>query len=231
MDRRALLTALLVAGAAGLSACSDSPSQAKEPTPAALLATAKQKFDATTGVSLTLTSVAVPKGVNGVSGAKGIGVVNPAPAFKGTVNATVSGITGTVDVIALDKDVYMKLFTPEYHKVDPAVFGAPNPAQLFNKSSGISTLLPATTGLVRGDRAREGNDVLKTVKGKVPGDRIAALFVFGDKSGIFDVTYGLDEKTGQLRKATMTGPFFAGATSTYTLLLTGYGNPATITKP
>jgi lipoprotein LprG len=231
MDRRALLTALLVAGAAGLSACSDSPSQAKEPTPAALLATAKQKFDATTGVSLTLTSVAVPKGVNGVSGAKGIGVVNPAPAFKGTVNATVSGITGTVDVIALDKDVYMKLFTPEYNKVDPAVFGAPNPAQLFNKSSGISTLLPATTGLVRGDRAREGNDVLKTVKGKVPGDRIAALFVFGDKSGIFDVTYGLDEKTGQLRKATMTGPFFAGATSTYTLLLTGYGNPATITKP
>jgi lipoprotein LprG len=231
MDRRALLTALLVAGAVGLSACSDSPSQAKEPTPAVLLATAKQKLDATTGVSFTLASAAVPKGVNGVSAAKGIGVVNPAPAFKGTVNATVSGVTGTVDVIAVDKDVYMKLFTPEYNKVDPAVFGAPNPAQLFNKSSGISTLLPATTGLVRGDRAREGNDVLKTVRGKVPGDRIAALFVFGDKSGVFDVTYGLDEKTGQLRKATMTGPFFPGATSTYTLLLTGYGNPATITKP
>ena len=215
MDRRALLTALLVAGAVGLSACSDSPSQAKEPTPAALLATAKQKLDATTGVSFTLASAAVPKGVNGVSAAKGIGVVNPAPAFKGTVNATVSGVTGTV----------------EYNKVDPAVFGAPNPAQLFNKSSGISTLLPATTALVRGDRAREGNDVLKTVRGKVPGDRIAALFVFGDKSGVFDVTYGLDEKTEQLRKATMTGPFFPGATSTYTLLLTGYGNPATITKP
>jgi lipoprotein LprG len=231
MHRRALLAALLVAGACGLSACSNSPSAAKEPAPAALLAAAKQKFDETTGMSLTLTSAAVPKGINGVSGANGVGVVNPAPAFKGTVNATVSGVTGRVEVIAVDKDVYMKLFTPNYNKVDPALFGAPNPAQLFNKTTGISTLLPATTDLVRGDRAREGNDVLKTVKGRVKGDRIAALFVFGDKAGTFDVTYGLDEQTGQLRKATMTGPFFAGTTSTYTLLLTDYGTSTSIMKP
>jgi lipoprotein LprG len=230
MDRRALLaTAVIVA--TSVTACSGSSSAAKEPTPSALLATAKRVFDETTGVGFSLASQNVPKGVNGVSAAKGVGVVNPSPAFTGTVNATVGGVTGMVEVIALGPDVYMKLFTPDYNKVDPAVFGAPNPAHLFDKGSGIATLLPATTGLLRGERAREGDDILRTVRGKVTGDRIAALFVFGDKNGTFDVTYGVDEKTGQLRKATMTGPFFAGTTSTYTLLLTSYGQQATITKP
>lgn len=247
MDRRALLggalsralclglgrglAAGLAVGALCLAGCSGAASQAREPAPAELLSTAQRKLVETTGVSLTLTSEGLPKVVNGVSGAKGVGVVNPAPAFKGTVNATVNGVTGTVEVIALAQDVYMKLFTPDFNKVDLAPLGAPNPALLFSKDSGVATLLPATTDLARGPRAREGDDILRTVKGKLAGDRIAAVFVFGDRSGTFRVTYGLDEKTGQLRKATMTGPFFPPATSTYTLLLKSYGQSVTITKP
>ena len=45
------------------------------------------------------------------------------------------------------------------------------------------------------------------------------------------MTYGLTEDN-ELRKVTLTGPFFgAGTTSTYVLTLDQYGEPVTITAP
>lgn len=44
------------------------------------------------------------------------------------------------------------------------------------------------------------------------------------------MTFGITD-AGELRQATMTGPFFAGATSTYTLTLSNYGKAVTITAP
>jgi len=44
------------------------------------------------------------------------------------------------------------------------------------------------------------------------------------------VTFGI-ASDNQLRNATMTGTFFSGKTSTYTLRLTGYGTAVEITRP
>ncbi len=221
-------TVLLLA----LAACSGGADETVDAVaPADQLATAKKQLDETTGVTFTLTSENTPKGSAGVTGAKGLGAATPKPAFKGTINATVSGVTGTVDVIAVDQDVYMKFFTPSYAKIDPATYGAPNPAQLFSSTTGISTLLSGLVDPQAGDQAREGAEVLDTVSGTVPGDAVADLFVVGDREGVFDATMAMTQDGHQLRKATLTGPFFDGATSTYTLLLSDYGQQADIALP
>ena len=66
--------------------------------------------------------------------------------------------------------------------------------------------------------------------GKLPGAPISELLHLGDGTGTYDVTFGITD-AGELRQATMTGPFFAGATSTYTLTLSNYGKAVTITAP
>ena len=38
----------------------------------------------------------------------------------------------------------MKFFTPTFNKIDPATYGAPNPAQLFNTETGITSLITQT---------------------------------------------------------------------------------------
>jgi lipoprotein LprG len=78
---------------------------------------------------------------------------------------------------------------------------------------------------------RQGSEVLSTIKGSLPGKAVTDLFLIGDSSGTFSVTYGLTDSQ-ELRQVVITGPFFgAGTTSTYTLTLDQYGQPVTISKP
>jgi lipoprotein LprG len=79
---------------------------------------------------LTLRSSGVPDSANGPLGADGSGT--HAPAFKGTLDARISGIQAKVEVVALDKVLYVKLpFTTGFTQIDPEEYHAPNPAQLF----------------------------------------------------------------------------------------------------
>ena len=73
--------------------------------------------------------------------------------------------------------------------------------------------------------------MLKTITGKLPGERIAKLLNIGDPTKTFDVTYGITDPAGELRKVTVVGSFYQGATSTYTLTLDKYGDPVEISKP
>jgi lipoprotein LprG len=214
-----------------LGACSGgSGSGAKEVPPAQQLAAARDKLEASPAVSLTLQADGLPSKAVGVSGAKGTGVFTP-PSFKGTLNATVAGVTGAVDVIAVDQDVYMKFFTPGYNKIDPKTYGAPNPAQLFNKDTGVTSLIGKTTNLVKGPQQRDGADVLNTFSGTVPGAAVADLFVIGDRNGTFAVTYGVTNTGKDLRTVVLKGPFYAGSTATYTLHLTTLAEPVAINRP
>lgn len=231
MRTRPLAMAVLLV--AMLAACSGSD-PAADKTPTEQLAAAKAKFDAATSVHLTLRSSGIPESANGVLGADGSGT--NAPAFKGTLQARISGFGAKVDVVAVDKVLYLKLpFTTEFVPADPKEYSAPDPAQLFARQGGISSLLTATTNPVEGKEIRVGPDVLQTITGTLPGASVRKLLSVGDAAKTFKVTYGITEP-GELRTVTMTGPFFKGATSTpvistYTLTLDNYGAPVEISKP
>ncbi len=223
--------ALAVAMVAVLGACSNSAdSSPKKTTAAQELAVAKTKVDAATSMHLTLRSSGIPASVNGALGADGSGT--HAPAFKGTLNARISGFEAKIDVVAIDKLLYVKLpFTTDFAQVDPKTYNAPDPAQLFATEGGITSLMTATVNPVEGKKIRVGPDVLQTITGTLPGASVAKLLNIGDATKTFDVTYGLTDPGGELRTVAMTGPFYPGATSTYTLTLDKYGAPVAISKP
>ena len=214
---------------AALTGCSGA-NRAQVTTASQQLAAAKAKLDAATSMHLTLRSSGIPASVNGALGADGSGT--HAPAFKGTLDARISGFEAKVDVVSIDKLLYVKLpFTTQFVQADPKTYNAPDPAQLFATSGGITSLLTATTNLVEGAKIRVGPDVLQTITGTLPGATVARLLNIGDATQTFHVTYGITDSGGQLRTVTMTGPFYKGATSTYTLTLDQYGAPVEIIKP
>jgi lipoprotein LprG len=223
----------LLACLVALSGCtgSDSPKPTKtEQTPAQRLAAARTALEASPAVDFELTSAGLPAKAVGVSGAKGTGLFKP-PSFKGTLNATIAGVTGTVEVIAVEQDVYLKFFTPGYNKINPSDYGAPNPAQLFNTQTGITSLIGKTSDAATGPQQRDRSDVLDTITGTVPGSAVADLFVIGDRSGTFDITYGITHDSKDLRTVVLKGPFYAGTTATYTLRLKALDQAVAITRP
>ena len=219
---------LVLVTVAALAACGG-PGKASG-TPSEQLAAAKANFDAASSVHLTLTSSGVPATVNGAIGAEGTGT--HAPAFKGTLNARISGFEAKVDVVAINRQLFVKLpFTSGFTQADPKTYSAPDPAQLFATSGGVSSLLTDTQNPVEGPKVRVGSEVLQTITGTLPGATVAKLLNIGDATKSFSVTYGITDPGNELRTVTMTGPFYAGATSTYTLTLDKYGAPVEISKP
>ena len=215
-----------------LTACSGGPSGAAPApaTPADRLAAAKAAMDRATSVHLVLTSRDVPTAADGVLGADGVGT--HAPAFKGRLDARISGIQAAVDVVSVGSALYLKLpFTDRFVRTDPRTYQAPDPATLFATDGGISSLLTRTTGPRLGDRTRSGSTVLQTVTGSLPGRDIAGLLAIGDPAATFGVAYGLTDPGNELRTVTLTGPFFRGSTSTYALTLDRYGDPVEIRQP
>jgi lipoprotein LprG len=226
------LKGIVIAAIAALAlvGCTSKDAPAKEGTPAEQLAAARTNLEKSPAVTFTLEATGLPSKAVGVSAAKGTGLFAP-PSFQGTLNATVGGVTGTVDVIAVEQDVYMKFFTPGYNKIDPATYGAPNPAQLFNKQTGITALIGRTQSLAKGGQVRDGADVLTSFTGKLPGAAVADLLVIGDRGKTFDVTYGVTQSGQELRTVVLKGPFYTGATSTYSLRLKSLPQPVAITRP
>lgn len=226
------LPALLAAAGlvVALSACSGEEA-APEVPPTEQLAAAKAAFDAAKTVQLDLSSRDVPPRENGVTAAKGAGVIDPAePKFQGTITGTVEGIAATIDAIAIGDTAYLKLFTPEYEETDLDTLNAPNPALFFDPAKGISSLLTQTTDAKAAGQTRSGQDVLARIDGNLQGALIEDLFHLGDGTGTFTVSYGLTD-ADELRTATLKGPFFPGVDATYLLTLTDYGVPVEITRP
>jgi lipoprotein LprG len=91
-------------------------------------------------------------------------------------------------------------------------------------------LLPQTGDPTAAGRARAGAEVLDRIDGTLPGAPIKKLFHLGDGTGTYRVSYGLTS-AGELRTATLVGPFFPGVQATYLLSLTDYGAPVEITRP
>ena len=223
----AVLTGLLLA--ACLGACTSTASDGK--TPEEVMATAKQQLDETSGVTLTLSTQALPEGVAGLRSATG--TATHAPAFDGSLEVSLAGQPVQVPVIATGGTVYAQLpFTSGWQQVDPARYQAPDPAGLIGED-GFSALLPATTGLREGESVRGGQDnaeVLTEFTGTVPGEQVSRVIpaAAGDS---FDAVYQVDAD-GRLRTAALTGVFYEGKPElTYTLVLDDYGTTKDIVAP
>ena len=218
------LAAVLLAG----TACSGDtkPEASAEDT----LAAAKKNLDDTSGVTLGLSTPQLPSGVTGLL--KADGVATHDPAFKGSIKVAASGITADASVVAVDGVVYAKLpFTSRFVKIDPADYGAPDPAALIDPDTGVSSWLTAATGLEEGNQVRDGGDVLTSYHGKLPGSAVVAVIPSADASGDFDATFTLDGD-GRLRSASVTGVFYKGKPSlTYVVTITEYATEKDISAP
>ncbi len=228
-----LATPLAMGLLLALAGCSSDAPEAPAQSPTEQLTAAKQAFDAAKTVQLDLSSRDVPPRENGVTAAKGAGVISDTePKFQGTITGTIKGLGGTIDVIAIGESAYLKFFTPDYKKTDLDTLNAPNPAMFFDPATGISALLPQTADPKADGQTRSGQEVLTKISGTLPGSTVEDLFHLGDGTGTgtFDVSYGITD-SDQLRTATLKGPFFPGVEATYVLVLTDYGAPVEITRP
>lgn len=224
----ALVAALLLAYLAGCSTPAPTPAG---PDPAQRLAALKAKLDRTTSVRMELTSRDIPGDARGLLSARGVGA-HPA-AFKGTVTVRLGGsATADIDLVAVGGKVYAKLpFLPGMRQVDPAQLNGPDPSLLLDADKGITKLLVGTGSPAQGERRRVGSDVVDTITGTLPGQRIVDVFWTGDPMRDFSVIYGYLPDSDELRLVELTGPFYAGGTSSYVLTLDEYDRPVDIGPP
>ena len=234
LPRRSPLLVVLVVllTAWGLSGCGGGGDDggAKEKTPAQVMEAAKQKFDDSPSVKIGLTTDSVPKAGNGVLGASG--VVTQAPAFEGDVKVLLSGLTATVPVTSVDGKVYAKLpLTTEYAPIDPSEYGAPDPASFGDPAQGLSSLLTEITSLEAGKETRQGDQVLTTYAGTLPGASVKRIIPSADAKADYPTVVGIDDR-GYATSVKITGPFFAdGADVTYAVDFSAYGRTVEITAP
>jgi lipoprotein LprG len=194
------------------------------------LASAKKQLDETSGVSIKLATEKLPEGVDGVLEASGTGTHDP--AFDGDLKVRANGFEVDVPVVSVDGTVYAKLpFTDTYNKVDPSDYGAPDPAALMDPTGGLSSWLTEVEGATKGDEVRDGDLVLTSWSGTLPGTVVADVIPSADDSADFDVTFRLDDDD-RLSSAGITGPFYGDKGEVdYTLTLTDYGTEKEITAP
>ncbi len=229
---RTTLIAPSVALSLALSGCSGEDADKETVTPAETMAAAKQTLDETSGVGINLSTEDLPDGVDGVVGASGVGT--HAPAFEGEITVVLVGAQFDVPVISVDDVVYARLplslgWTAD---IDPAEYGAPNPATLISTESGFSSLLTATDGLAKGESVRGGennDEILTEFTGTVAGEDMSNIIP--SATGTFDVSYTVTDED-ELRTMTMTGSFYPDSESmTYSVEFTDYGTEKDIVAP
>lgn len=228
MRRRTLLVSLpLTLGLlSGCSAFEDA-----EP-PGKALDKAESTFVDAGSVSFELEHSAIPKGRNGVSAAEGSGIIDKKePKFQGQVTGVIDGNSAGVEIVAVDDQTWMSLFTKDFNKVDMADIGAPNPAEFFRPGTGVDQIIAHTENAKAGEETRDGDTVLQEYSGTVPAKDIQKLFGIGEKAKEFDVTYGIEPDSGELRTVEIRGDFYEEKPTEFTIDISDYGDDVEIDTP
>ncbi|WP_338748858.1 LppX_LprAFG lipoprotein [Janibacter alittae] len=228
MRRRAVLVGLPLALTL-VSGCS----VFEETTPPdEALATARESFVDAGTVAFDLKQSAIPQGRNGVSAASGSGIIDATtPKFRGQVTGVINGNSAGVEIIAVDTKTWMSFFTQDFNPVDMADLGAPNPAEFFRVGSGVDQILATSTDVEVGEQVRDGKTVLQEYTGTVPAKDIQRLFNLGETATEFDVTYGIEPESGELRAVIINGDFYKEKPTTFALDLKDYGKDVEISAP
>jgi hypothetical protein len=222
----ALLALAVVAGP--LVACSGDSTSESAPD---LLAHAKQTLDDTKSAHFVLTSKGAPDAGTVLVGGEG-DIARPA-SFDGTLKVHALGSALDLKVVSVDGTVYAQLpFASSFSVVDPAQFGFGDPGALLDPDTGISQLLAKAESAKLGDEKRVGGEVVREVTAKLPGDLVEQILTSEDPSKPVQARFSIVAKTGELRRAVLTGPFYeAGKDATFTLDLSDFGADVHITAP
>ena len=226
---RRTVTGCALAASLVLSGCA-SDARENSQSPEEALAAAKKTLDETSGVRVSLSTEKLPPTVDGIVKAEGVGTHDP--AFQGDLKVASGGITADVPVIAAQGKVFAKLpFTTRFVEVDPAAYAAPDPAGLMEPDGGLSSLLTAAEDVEEGKQVRDGEDVLTSYSGTVPGQVVASIIPSATASSDFDARFTVDDRD-RLHEAVLTGPFYPKAGDvTYTISFDEYDTTADIKAP
>ena len=222
------LLALVVLAGPAMAACGgDTPSESAPD----LLAKAKSTLDAADSAHFVLDSTGAPKTGTVLVGGEG-DIARPA-SFDGTLKVHALGAALDLKVISVDHTVYAQLpFTTSYSVVDPAQFGFGDPGALLDPDTGISQLLAKAESAKLGDEKRVDGEVVREVTAELPGDLVEQILTSQDPSTPVKARFSIATKTGELRRAELTGPFYvAGQDATFTLQLSDFGADVHITAP
>lgn len=225
-----LLPALLVP--ALLAGCSGGGEETTDPDAAATrLSAAAAELGTAERLDFSLKlDGSLPSGVKGLESATGFG--NRTPAFDGDVKIATGGTSLTAEVIAAEGQVWAKTsFSPDFFTIDPAEFGAPDPALLIGApDAGVASLLDQVD-VDKATQERDGKLVLTAISGTVPGDLIAALIPSADAGSDFDVVVRLTEDD-QIHDVTLTGGFYPDTDDvTYVVTVSASSESPTIEAP
>jgi hypothetical protein len=228
--RRALLAMVLcgLLAAPVTTACSGGSSAETAPQ---LLARAKTTLDKASSAHFLLTSQNAPTAGTALVGGEG-NIARPS-SFQGTLKVLAAGATVDLKVVSVAGKVYAQLpFTTTYSVVDPHAFGFGDPGALLDPQTGISQLLKAATGAKLGSEKRVGGEAVREVSAQLPGALVQQILTSQNPATPVAATFAVASSSGQLRRAALTGPFFAATqNATFTLELSKFGADVTITPP
>ncbi|KAA1426406.1 LppX_LprAFG lipoprotein [Nocardioides antri] len=204
-----------------------------EVTPEEVMAGAKEKLDATSGVTIRLSTDDEPDEGDYLASAEGTLIADP-PAFEGDVAGRVMGAEASdIAVVSVGGNLYVEVPVLGWQIYEPGDFCAPDPAALLDPDTGVSPVLTATEGLEEGESELGGDDNEETLTpftGTVPGDTVRNILpcAEGDE---FDAKYRVDAD-GFLTEAEITGEFFPGmAAITYVIAVEEYDVEQEISAP
>lgn len=219
-----LAVLLLIAG------CGSSGKKADGTSPTEVMATAKKKFDESSSIHIDLSTDSMPTKGNGVLGASGD--VTHDPAFEGDVKVLLTGFTATVPVTSVGGKVYAKLpLQTKYSVINAAEYGAPDPADFADPDKGLSALLTKLDGLKKGRERREGERILTSYSGTLPGAAVKVVIPSAEAKETYPTVVGIDDK-GYAVTVRITGTFFSGVDdTTYDVTFSDYGKGVKITAP
>jgi hypothetical protein len=201
------------------------------PSAATLLQEARATFDSTSAFHIQLTSSNVAGSGILLTSASGDSV-RP-DGFSGTLTLQENGLPVQAAVVSVGGQFYARLpFSLDFQKADPSQYGFGDPGKLLDPNTGISTLLTAAQHPAIGASIRLNGESLQQVTATLPGQKVASLLVDAEPSQPVSVVYSIDTTSRQLREVQLTGPIFeAGHDSTFTLLITNYGESVSVTPP
>ncbi|RZU30932.1 LppX_LprAFG lipoprotein [Blastococcus saxobsidens] len=223
----ALISLALLAGPALVGCGSEEP----EESAADLLGRAKEHLDETSSAHFVLDSEGAPSSGTALVGGEG-DIARPA-SFEGTLQVVALGSKVDLQVVSVDGTVYAELpFADGFSVIEPAQFGIGDPGALLDPETGISQLLAEAQSAELGEERRVDGEVVREVTAELPGDLVEQILTSKDPSQAVRARFSVATESGELRRAELTGPFFAaGENATYTLELSDFGADVDITAP
>jgi len=198
-----------------------------------LLKTTKTVLDGTPSFHFVLTGANVGGSSSGAQLTGGSGDMKRPDSMSGTLQVSIFGLAVNVPVVSVGGTFSVKLPTSSgFTTANPSDYGFADPAQLIDPNNGLSSLLLKCQSPQVESDDRYNGEALHEIGCSLPGSAVAALLTSADPSKNVAAAFGIDTSTNQLRRVVLTGPFISKSTdTTYTLVLTNYGENVSVTPP